>query len=85
MKAYMVHGGDYMEGCTLAYAETASRAKAVAIKTGWYDEYIYMVAIRMPNFDKYSNGEERYIESNDELPEGVNFFSESDLCYDDAL
>lgn len=85
MKAYMVHGGDYLEGCTLVYAETASRAKAVAIKTGWYDYYIYMSAIRKPDFDKYSNGEERYIESNDELPDGVEFFSSADWGYDDAL
>lgn len=85
MKAYMVYCGDYLEGCTLVWAESASRAKAVAMGTGWYDDYISMSAVRKPDFDKYSDGSERYIESNEELPEGVTFFSDSDWGYDDAL
>lgn len=85
MKAYMVHDGDPGEGCILAYAESASRAKAVAMKSGWLDDYICMVAIRKPEFDKYSNGSERYIETNNELPHGVKFFYAGDSYYDDAL
>lgn len=77
MKAYMVHNGDPHDGCTLAYAGNASRAKAVAYTSGWYDGYHYMRAVRKPEFDKYSDGTERAIESNDELPEGVTFFSDS--------
>lgn len=85
MKAYMVYCGHWSEGCTLAWAKSPSRAKVVAMGAGWYDEYISMSAVRQPDFDKYSNGKERFIESNNELPSGVTFFSEPDWGYDDAL
>jgi hypothetical protein len=76
LKAYMVHDGEPQEGCTLVFALNATKAKAIAIKIGWYDEYVRMRAERKPELDHCTDGrlEPWYAEGNDDLPEGVIWF-----------
>jgi len=80
MKAYCVYPdvNPNVQGCVLIYAPTRNDAKYLGFKLGpWFgSEYIDFRAIRKPDFDQYYEIGKTLIETNDELPEGVEFFSD---------
>ena len=82
LKAYMAHEGNpHADGCVLVFAHTRNQARYVgsgAMECWGYSEYEVTHAVRKPAFDQYAAGDSPYvIESNDELPAGVTFFSET--------
>jgi len=82
LKAYMVHEGNpHTDGCIFVFAQTRNQARYVgsgALASWGYGEYEATHAIRKPSFDQYGAGDSPYIiESNDGLPAGVAFFSET--------
>ncbi len=80
MKAWSVHDGFPQQSSLLVFAETANRAKGLAMRAGlWeFDEYVAMRAKRSPQFDLYSQAE-RVIETNQDLPPGApHFYNDSE-------
>jgi len=79
LKAYMAHEGNpRADGCVLVFAHTRNQARYIGSCACWgCGEYEVTHAIRQPSFDQYGAGDLPYvIESNDDLPAGVTFFSE---------
>jgi len=83
LKAYNTFAGEspFDSGCLLVFAETPSKAKTISLNTffGMDSEYIDMRARRVKKLDHIANemnGKPWCAETNDELPEGIEFYNE---------
>lgn len=78
VKAYVVYPGtDTMEmGCALIYAYSRNQAKMIGMDDcPWDIEYLEISARRVKHMDEYAlSNQPHIISSNDELPEGVEFY-----------
>lgn len=75
MKAWITFEGEPIDGCLLVYAETRNKARWIAARSIWGDdwEYPYIGARRNKQYDHYYDGRSS-IEANDELPDGAPDF-----------
>lgn len=82
IKAYMVFPGITPSdmGCTLIYAYTVTQARVMGLADCPLPDvkYIDIKARRVYGFDKYALSNDPYIvSSNDQLPEGVEFYEQT--------
>ena len=83
MKAFHVFCGSPRDGSLLIFAETANKARAKAVRDGPYDweyEYLDTRAWRCKDWDRYAGSDEKFIETNSDLPAGaLPFYHEEDF------
>lgn len=77
MKVWNCYCGTPWDGALLVIAETRGKARSMACRAGLWDwHYPEVSAVRVsPEFDVLAT-HERVIETNDEMPEGLRFYSD---------
>jgi hypothetical protein len=71
--------GGPADGCLLAFAESANRARSLTWSE--FGEYLYTKAWRRPSYDQYAGDKPDVLWSNDQLPNGAApFFWETETA-----
>lgn len=80
LKAYSCfngyQGGHPGDGCLLVFAETRNKARFMASFDIADGEYEFTYARRAAGYDRFAGDEPNMVLTNDELPDGVEFYLE---------
>lgn len=79
LKAYVVYPGDYPAemGCALIFAYNRNEAKVMGMRDcDWNVEYIELKTRRVLHMDEHAPNSPTVIHTNDELPEGVDYYAD---------